>query len=322
MFIICVKSSHQFGMGHLVRSINLYKIIKNNQKDATVFLLGKHQPSIAWLQNEGIRFEVIEESNINNVDWESEVIDTIRPMVWVNDRLNTGIDHASNIKNKKIILVTFDDGGSGARISDLNVFALAKMRAEVAEGKKVLTGVEYLVLSDEINRYRRVRDQINSIVVSLGGSDTHGVTPRVIEWLNRRKKSATVILGPGFQHQDDLDRMAIKNISIKRSLKSLHAEFYKHDLLITGGGLTAFEAAAAGLPTITIANEKWEIDHAKYLERVECSVYSGRHNSFDLTEAYQGISIRNMSQNAMNLVKPDGGARVLQEILSIGGFIQ
>ena len=312
-----MKSSHQFGMGHLFRSINLYKIIEN-KKSATVLLVGKHQPSIAWLQNERIRFEVVEESQINKVGWESEIIDIIKPTVWINDRLNTGINHASNIKDKKITLVTFDDCGSGARISDLNVFALAKIRAEIVEGKKVLTGVEYLVLSDEINRYRRIRDQLKSIVVSLGGSDTYGVTSRVIEWLNRRKESATVILGPGFQHRDSLDRMAIKNISIKRSLKSLHAEFYKHDLLITGGGLTAFEAAAAGLPTITIANEKWEVAHAKHLERIGCSVYSGRHDCFDLTKAYQGVSIRNMSENAMNLVKPDGGARVFQEILSTG----
>ena len=36
-------------------------------------------------------------------------------------------------------------------------------------------------------------------------------------------------------------------------------EMSRHDLAVTGGGMTPFEANAAGLPCIVVANETFEI---------------------------------------------------------------
>ena len=49
-----------------------------------------------------------------------------------------------------------------------------------------------------------------------------------------------------------------KNFILKKNVKNIYNEFFKNDLLICGGGMTPFEAASTGLPSIVIATEKFE----------------------------------------------------------------
>src|SRR6185436_8898870 len=108
-------------------------------------------------------------------------------------------------------------------------------QASALPGKKVLCGLEYLVLDPEIERFRRHRQLRGSTVVSLGGTDTYGVTVRVTKELARLRERATVILGPGFQHHRELAAVVSPTIVVKQNVTSLVEEFSKHDLAITGG---------------------------------------------------------------------------------------
>lgn len=317
MFILCLKSSHAMGMGHLFRMINLYAALHRGGVDATLVLLGEHPPSSEWLVRAGIPFEIVADQVVGRSSWEAAFVLRYGAKVWINDRLQTDVDHATRIKALGLRLVTFDDLGSGAALADIHVAALAAVRGETPQGAKVLAGLKYLILAPEIAHFRRQRTECNSWVVSLGGSDTHGVTVKVAQWLSAQQQPATLILGPGFEHEEALAKVIGVGFKVKRSVPSLIAEFAAYDLAITGGGLTAFEAAAAGLPTVTVANEVWEVAHCLHLQALGCSVFAGPQEKINLSLLERPLDIAKMSMAALHAVDTDGVNRVCYELLSL-----
>src|SRR5947208_31595 len=127
------------------------------------------------------------------------------------------------------------------------------------------------------------RTALNSLVVSMGGSDTYGVTVDVARALKQRGTGATVILGPGFAHDEALAAVKHEGLVLKRNVPSLAEEFFHHDLAITAGGLTPCEANAAGLPCIIIATESWEARTGQELEQLGGSRFAGSRGAIDFS---------------------------------------
>ena len=158
---------------------------------------------------------------------------------------------------------------------------------------------------------------LNRIIVTLGGTDTYGVTLKVVAWLNCEGRKATVILGPGFSHKEELENSLGPNIELKENVPSLVQEFYDYDLAIIGAGITAFEAAAAGLPTITIANEEFEIGNAEYLQELGCTIFAGHHNDINFDCFNTDIALAKMSQAGLDNVTTKGAELVSHELLKL-----
>jgi spore coat polysaccharide biosynthesis predicted glycosyltransferase SpsG len=188
---------------------------------------------------------------------------------------------------------------------------------EDVPGKRVLRGVKYLILNPEINRFKRVRSKLSNLLVTMGGSDTHGATIKVVELLINRNFSATVIVGPGFEHHEALGRIAGHGITIKHSVPSLIKEFNQYDLAITGGGITPFEANASGLPCLVIANEQFEIPVAVKLQELGGSIFIGHHEDINFSVLSQDIPLEKMSRAGMENITTDGVNHVIAELLNL-----
>ncbi|CAN7191804.1 glycosyl transferase [Rhizobium leguminosarum] len=247
--------------------------------------------------------------------WENGFIEPdATSSVWINDRLNTQRSHSEAIKRLGAKLVTFDDRGDGAELADINICALLFEKTEDLKGKDVRLGVEYMILNPEIAAYRRLRQSLASILVTLGGADTYGVTARVAKWLSNKPFPVTIVTGPSFQHMAELEEVvataASDRFKLLNQVPSLAAEMHGHDLAITGGGVTPFEACAAGLPCVVIANEPFEIPVGRALEELGAAFFAGHHSAFDLGILEKPIPIRTMSQTAMVKVDLGGVGRV------------
>lgn len=312
MFGICIEASHQRGMGHLFRALNLCEGLSERGLTFHIFI-NKNDASETILKQRNLPFETVPLDS-SKQDWQQKLIHQYGINTWVDDRLNTDITHAAQIKECNIALVTFDDRGSGAHLADLNIAALAFDETEVLDGKKVLKGPRYLPLNAEIVRYKRLRNEQNRIVVSMGGSDTYGVTVKVVRLLKAAGRGATVIVGPAFQHEHELNSVIDSSFQLKRALPSLIEEFGHYDLAITGGGITPFEANAAGLPCVVIANEDFEIPVGQGLARLGGAVFAGHHSQIDAHLLTQDLPIKKMSQLGMQQIDLNGTTRILDEI--------
>jgi len=310
----CIEASHERGLGHLYRTLNFIE-----------YLDGLNERYIVIMNDDPVSTSILEQREITHVtvalndtqsDWETAIINQYGITTWINDRLETYKKHASHVKKHKVQLVTFDDRGTGASLADIHFAPLFFSGKELLQGKRVLTGINYLVLSREIDVCRRPRRHLDSILVTLGGSDTYGVTVQVVNLLKRLNRSATIVVGHSFQHHSELEQIIDGRFTVKRRVPSLIKEFVRHDLAITGGGVTAFEANASGLPCIIIANERHEIEIGQYLAGVGSSIFAGFYQQLDEKVFSLDLNLDAMSRNGIEKIKTDGVENVFRELIS------
>lgn len=311
MFALCIESSHERGMGHLFRALNLATALRDRGHE-TLFLLNEHPPASAILAQCGFVSKQVDLLD-NTSGWERAVIESHAPELWLNDRLDTTYAHAARVKAADLPLVTFDDRGDGASLADLHVAALA-FDDQLLAGKCVLRGTNYLILNPEIARYQRLRSEPFPVLVSMGGSDTQGATVKVVEVLAELGIGATVVLGPGFVHHVELRAAMTDAFMIKSNVPSLMEEMAGHGLAITAGGITPFEANAAGLPCIVIACEDFEVPVARALQKLGGSVFAGHYEDIDATVFERQLPIAQMSAAGMSNIGLGGACRVVEAL--------
>ena len=315
---ICLEASHERGMGHLFRAMALAKALAKLGATST-FYLNDFKPAVAILRDQGLQTHVVSLADTDS-GWETALVREDGVSIWIDDRLDTGSRHASTVRAAGPRLVSFDDRGSGGALADLNVVAFPATDDEVLPGRRVLKGLDHLVLDPALALHRRLRRSLGSTVVSMGGSDTYGLTVEIVRALRDLGRVATVVVGPGFAHDRELAAVLGPGFDLRRSVRSLPAEFARHDLAITAGGLTPCEANAAGLPVIVIAAEPWEARTAEVLARYGGAIYAGPRNAIDLAALDRDLPIETMSRAALAAVPVDGADRVAREILALHGM--
>jgi len=315
MFALCIESSHARGMGHFYRALNLAKGLAAAGISYKLYL-NDHSASLQILRERGVPHQVVNLDDFSG-NWEASLVRQDSITLWLNDRLDTDARHAQKIKAAGVPLVTFDDRGTGAALANLHIAALAFDADERLRGDIVLRGADYLILNPQISNFMRLRKQLSSILVTLGGSDTYGVTVKVVQMLKEMGMTATIVAGPAFMHLDKLDEVLIEGFILKRGVPSMIEEFHRHDLAITGGGITPFEANASGLPCVVIANELFEIPVGKELQRLGGSLFAGHHESLHSPLFAADLHLEQMSQAGMRNIGLQGTQRVVSALMEI-----
>lgn len=304
-------------MGHLFRCLNLLEYLKSKNEPYLV-LINNHEPSVNLLKEKGIIFIIVDITDRES-DWESKLIKEYQVNIWLNDRWETDIQHAINVKKNNILLVTFDDRGSGAELCDLHFAPLHFKKTNQLKGRKVFTGIDYLILNPEIKNHKRLRSSVNNIIVSLGGSDTHGVTIKVVQILKIIGQSAAIHIGPSFEHKERLEQLIDDKLPLVERVPSLIGLFSRYDLAVTGGGITPFEANASGLPCIVIANEPFEIPNGRFLDMKGSSLFACYHRYLNIS-IFAGIlkskriDVESMSRQGLMSIPTNGVERVYRQI--------
>jgi len=297
-------------MGHFYRALNLIRYFRNVNEE-TVLIINQDSISIQILEQDGILYEVVDYTDLES-NWESKLIHKYRIEVWLLDKFETKLKTAEHIKNEKVLLAAIDDCGVGAELIDLH---FCSMLFHNQKGKKIYSGKEYLILNPEIEKYRRLRTKKKKLLVTLGGSDTYGVTVEVVKILKKQGQKADIVIGPNFQHRQQLESEIDSRYRVYESVPSLIAKFYEYDLVITGGGVTCFEANASGLPCIIIANELHEIEAAEYLAGFGGARFAGYY--MNITEEsldIRKLNIQEMSIAALKALPLNGVENIYQKI--------
>jgi spore coat polysaccharide biosynthesis predicted glycosyltransferase SpsG len=309
MFAICLESSHARGMGHLFRMRHLALELRSRNLPF-IFFVNDHEPSLQLLQQDELPFEVVDLKHVEY--WAKAAIWRTKARLWINDRLDTSLMQAQAVKQTGIPLTTFDDRGAGASLADLHIAALAFAADQPLSGRRVAKGHQYLILNPEIALYRRQRLKVERILVSMGGSDTHGATVKAVALLRRLGLAATVVIGPGFEHRAALNVEWHTRFELKINVPSLIEEMSRHDLAVLGGGITAFEAAASGVPAIVIANEDFEVPVARYLAGLGAARYAGHHSALDEAAFTIPKDVAGMSTAGLSNIQLSGIEKVCQ----------
>ena len=309
-------SSNFKGMGHLYRSLLLADFL--SKKHNIIYVVNENEitKKILTKKKFNFKFQNLQDDKTN---WEKTIISSFNIHLWINDRLATSIDHSKNVKGCNVKLVNFDDNGAGADLADLNFLGLHFRDKENKIKNNVIFGLKYLILNPEIEKYRRIRDLNSPVLVNLGGSDTWGVTVKVVKILKSKNIKATIKIGPEFKFFDELSSEINEDFKIIKHVSSMAKEMSKYNLAITGGGITPFEANASGLPCIVIANEEFEIPVCKRLEKLGGSVFAGFRNEINNEIFKKKLDIYSMSNNGLRNIPLNGLDNIINKLNSILG---
>lgn len=321
-YLICIEASHQRGMGHLFRGLHLAQALLGAGHQV-LFAINRDACSLAILEKHYFPYEVID--SYNEEGWEKRIIRDHAPDWWINDRLNTSVAHARAIRSTGCALATFDDHGEGASLAAYNFLAMDLCPERVFPNGRY--GPDYIILNQEIDSYKEKRIYRNGyemIVVTFGGSDTYGVTPRVVRLLGtvNRDVAIHIVAGPNFRNHDELTDAVHESgrpFIIHNQVADLVAMLAEADLVICAGGITLFEAAALGVPALTVANEPHEVQVVEWFARHGFSVNAGFHQddfSVALSRNLERLLtdndlLRQMGKRGPELVDNKGLSRII-----------
>ena len=310
MFGICVESSNLRGMGHFFRGLVIRDYLIK-QGEECLIVINNDEVSVRLLKKRNIRYAIADYSDETS-DWEGLLTEKFHIGIWILDKFETSVAMARHMKNHGALLVTIDDVGEGSELADV---CFGGLLLKNLRGRHIYQGNDYIVLNPEISLYRRKRTELKRILVTLGGSDTYGVTNIVVNILKNFGYTADVVIGPNFNLKKELADVADSRFTIYDTVPSLIKFMYGYDFVIAGGGVTCVEANASGLPCLIIANEPHEIDTGIYVEKFGGARFAGyyrkmRKSAFQL----KSLPISEMSDKAMQTFHLNGMENIYRVI--------
>jgi len=284
--------------------------IVDNDKEA-LRCIEKHGYTVAPVQSE--------EEEVSNLK-------SFRPDAIIVNQLNNPPQYLKNLKPHARLLATVDDAGEGAKVADLRFNPLYR-------APDAFYGPEFAPLRKEfkkVDEKPRVRKRVKNILVTLGGSDTYGFTPKVVSALKDVPKeiSITVLLGPAFKHEEELKkalRDADRAFMIARDVnaRDMASLIAKADTVVCSGGNTLYEVARVGVPAIILCGEPFEEETAKRMEEKGFGVNLGFDRNIETKRISKAVNdiiadykLRlRMSKKGKKLVDGKGAERIAEIVM-------
>lgn len=275
-----VDASRRRGLGHLVRCRNLAEHLLNEGYNC--FFLSREDDV---LRNFPLPLYTVDkkESELENL------LKKISPCVIVCDIKDAPPSYMKVLKKWCRLLVALDNNGKGKYIADIVINAIAKGTARTYKVEDTLffEGISYLVLHPQfLKRERRKRE---GILVSLGGTDPRNLTCIILEALEGVDTKKKVVVGPHFSRKSlrrlKQTQMADKRVELLHSPSCLAPCLFGAEVVISCGGLTMYEAAAAGCATVVVCQNREQLKNAESMQEavINLGLFTP-HKKKELTE--------------------------------------
>lgn len=261
--VIIARCSVAEGYGHFNRALSLYLELKKIGVGVKFALLGDLTPHDTYL--------------LDPPDWEHfetdrsavTFVQKFQARIVIFDCLTfdqEGFTSINEVANTVSLSPVFD------QLDRVNVI-IHRSRVTPKEWQafprtqQIFGELDYSIVSPHVPRVSvedfrsRIKESPLHLGVSMGGTDPKNDTSLVLEALGsfNRQIVTWVALGPGYKFSiDELVETAERSSSeiiLLRSNESLWRIFRNVCLVITAGGITTYEAAMAGIPSVTIMKD-------------------------------------------------------------------
>ena len=351
--IFRADGSSRLGIGHIMRCIALAQGLRKIGINSIFIIRGYEQKIIELVQNNDYDVEIIPKNNslIEDASLTLNFASRYCANVIIIDMSNTdtltNLDaykrYLQTLKSNRKFLVTIDgldeDCSSNKIPIPSGIVVIPYLGAENRKYKShgntnYLLGPAYFIFRDEFIKAARIKREINreaqNILVTMGGSDPSALTVKIanaLVKLNRISLNLRFVIGPGF------------NISISQELKIILADFngnyelvienfdmaelmFWSDLAIISNGLTKYETAVTGTPSIVISYNDFREKIVDEFERYGSTLYLGQGKNIyedDIAKVVNSLLDdnglrRQMSKKGRNLVDGKGAERVISQI--------
>jgi spore coat polysaccharide biosynthesis protein SpsF len=262
-------ADERIGFGHLYRCIALAEDFRQSYGYGITFAVASNKVTKTKLQEEGFAVKDVEkEAHAESLD---AVINEVKPDAIIFDcLLDLDKDKIEIWRDSGILTVSIDDPTKKRYHVDL-LFYPPVPQVELIDKNSLkgtfYSGWEWVILRKEfsnISKEKNANKEKPVVLVTMGGSDPKNLTQTCIEALFEIAQTLRVeiLLGPGYSYHHELENMLAEfphEYNINSDLSEPVDLFVKADIAIASFGVTAYELAACGTPSILLSVTE---DHA------------------------------------------------------------
>lgn len=334
---LCIRAdaTPQIGTGHVMRCIALAQAWQ--VQGGVVHLIGRVTPALQTrLTREDIIYHTLDTEPGSKEDvHETNAKARQHNAQWVVvDGYQFGADYQKQVKEHDLKVLFIDDYGHvdyccADLVLNQNIDAKEALYSERSQDTTLLLGPSYALLRKEFWPWRSLRrapqDEVNNILVTLGGSDPANVTAQVLSALRALRANnvqVTVAVGGSCSNYDQLAAIAEQSpvpIHLRRDVENMAELMSSMDLAISAGGSTCWELAFMGIPNVIIVLADNQRGIANGLDAAGTSINLGWYEA--VKEADIADSLRSllhdhkqrlqMARRGQKLVDGRGAERIL-----------
>lgn len=258
--LIRADGGPDIGFGHLMRTKALASELNSRGHQITYITETKtHTADIC-----GDIADIIEiPEEVTNRSFLVERIEESRVEVVVLDCFEADLQYQQAIRDKTKTLVLLQHYDQHRVSCDIlvngNIFA-GEMEVSWKGPEPVwCQGLDYVLLRDSFlelaDKSARWRPDPEHVLVMMGGSDVNRTTPGVIKKIAglNPEFTTTVIVGPGFEHRDEIERVASElsaPFTVEHDPENLPELMFESDVGISATGTTVYELIATQTPVV------------------------------------------------------------------------
>lgn len=312
--------NYQMGMGDLWGSIALADEFRHVTQDI-FFIVGNDEESKELLKRKGYPFK-----EARTFEEELEILEKYELHILIVNQLNNPPDYMEALRKYAKLLVTIDDAGDGAKFAHLNINVLYPIPGSISD-------LGYIPLREEFQELnkssRKIKDKISTLLVTQGGSDPHAFTLKILRALDRIQDDLSIIsvIGPAFRNHKELDHTLKgmkKQVKVVHNAQNMAELMWESDIAITAGGITMFELACVGTPSIVICAYEYEQETAQRLEKegIVMNLGFGSDVQEEIITSWVASLMKNkalreeMSKRGKELIDGKGCEKIVKLILS------
>lgn len=324
--------SKEIGLGHVSRCLALAEELKSAQGCTVTFAMRRSALGVGMVEK---HFPVLmpDEGLFDYESWLSGCISrTLADILVCDVRDGLNLDVVERMKKIYTLLVVDIDDPEDKRIAaDLAFYPpvpqIRRMNWDRFEGE-LYSGWEYIILRKEFrDDYEKPDNKVPVVLVSMGGSDPNNLTTFIIDVLQDLDVpfALKVMIGAGFNNEitEKVKTGFTKHIpEIIENCSSVARLMSEADLAIASFGVTAYELASMGVPSLFVyLTEDHEASASAFVE-------NGYGESLGICGALSPEVIRDKVRKSLHVVTntgrgnfPDrkvisGGSRLIARLIT------
>lgn len=316
--IILTEAGEKYGFGHFTRCLTIYReLLKITEMDIFFYVKG-----------DDIVKEKFEEGNFYLLDWQNEefINQKIHEKDYVLIDSYTADYNIYKIiaeKVKKTIYIDDFKRMDYPKGTVINPSLYAKqLNYKYDSLNEYISGEEYIILRKAfIQNYKNeIKEKIDKILITFGGSDPSNLTPfvlkKVIEKFSEAEK--IVVIGKGYKNIEEIEsvkdeKTVMINDADEETMLKLMLE---SDIAVSAGGQTIYEIINSRLPSIVLKAADNQELNIKTLSDLGCTIESSKENLDIQLNLIENIEIREKLYSRCSYIKMGEGAKnIAKEIL-------
>ena len=322
---ILTEGGKDIGFGHITRCLSLYQafqergilpeFIINGDNNIEYLLKNVNYQIFNWLDRRNKLFEIVKNADIAIIDsyladrsFYIQVSKLVKLPVYIDD--NKRLDYPEGV------------------VVNGNIHA-ETLNYPKKDGITYLLGIKYTPLRKEFWEVpeKKIKEKIESIMVTFGGNDVKNMTPKIIKFLNDKysELNKNVIIGRSFQNIDEIKKCADKNTNLiyYPDAEKMKRIMLESDIAISGGGQTLYELASVGVPTIGICVAENQLGNIREWDKTGFLEYIGLYNENNIItkldkplSQFEDIKLRKaISKIGKKFVDGKGSLRITENLL-------